>query len=128
MRANDPGKKGRQVFQQAAVAATMAESQIERLARFFPTAIRVSVPVRVSTVAAIAGSGEDTVIEFGTANEVLFSSVLPLEFEDKVRLKSADGSLDAEADVVAVQLSNGKLAIAARFSRRVTNWIIKAKP
>jgi hypothetical protein len=28
---------------------------------------------------------------------------------------------------VAVQLSNGKLAIAARFSRKVTNWIIKAK-
>jgi hypothetical protein len=115
------------VFQQAAVAATMAESQIERLARFFPSAIRISVPVRVSAVAASSGSAEDTVIEFGTANEVLFSSVLPLEFEDKVRLKSADGSLDAEADVVAVQLSNGKLAIAARFSRTVANWIIKAK-
>src|SRR5207302_1372934 len=104
------------------------DSQIERLARFFPSAIRISVPVRVSAVAVNGGSSEDTLIEFGTANEVLFSSALPLEFEDKVILKSADGLLDAEADVVAVQLNNGKLAIAARFSRKVTNWIIKAKP
>src|SRR6266481_4981441 len=122
------GKEGKQVFQQAAVAAPITDSQIERLARFFPSAIRVSVPVRVSAAGANSGSAENTVIEFGTANEVLFSSVLPLEFEDKVRLKSADGSLDTEADVVAVQLSNGKLAIAARFTRSVTNWILKAKP
>jgi hypothetical protein len=95
------------------------------LARFFPSAIRVRVPVRVRPIAADADSTENTVIEFGTANEVLFASALPLEFEDKVHLTSADGSLDTEADVVAVQLNNGKVAVAARFTRKVSNWIIK---
>src|SRR5262249_54866198 len=46
---------------------------------------------------------ENTVIEYGTAREVLFASALPLEFEDRVHLENADGSLEAEAHVVAVQ-------------------------
>jgi hypothetical protein len=113
------------VSQELAVASSFAESYVERLARFFPSAIRVRIPVRVRPIAADADTTENTVIEFGTANEVLFASALPLEFEDKVHLKSADGSLDTEADVVAVQLNNGKMAVAARFTRKISNWIIK---
>ncbi len=69
---------------------------------------------------------ENTVIEFGTPHEVLFISSMPLEFDDKVRLENADGSLRIEAAVVAVQYHSGKTAVAARFTREIGNWIIKA--
>jgi hypothetical protein len=115
------------------VTGRFGGSFVERLAEFFPNAIRVRIPVRVTPAAEtviVNGNqpeavGENTVIEFGTENEVLFASVLPLEFEDKVHVKSADGSLDVEASVVAMQLNDGKTAIAARFTRNVANWIIK---
>ena len=70
-------------------------------------------------------AAENTVIEFGTPQEVLFSSQLPLEFEDKVRLMNQDGSFNAEAKVVAVQFEGGNMAVAARFTGNVSNWIIK---
>ena len=69
---------------------------------------------------------ENTVIEFGTPQEVLFISAMPLEFSDIVRLENADGSLRIEAAVVAVQYDGGKTAVAARFTREISNWIIKA--
>ena len=98
----------------------------EKLARLFPGASPMRIPVRVLTL----GSGrqrlqEKTVIEFGTANEVLFSSKLPLEFEDRVQLLNSDGSLDACATVVAVRYHNGRKAVAARFVGSIDNWIIK---
>lgn len=63
-------------------------------------------------------------IEFATSREVLFSCVSPLEFADRVRLQNADGSLNAEASVVAVQYHDGEIAVAARFDREVSNWIV----
>lgn len=98
----------------------------EKLAQLFPEASPMRIPVRVLTL----GSGqqrlqEKTVIEFGTANEVLFSSKLPLEFEDRVQLLNSDGSLDACATVVAVRYHNGRKAVAARFVGNIDNWIIK---
>lgn len=69
---------------------------------------------------------ESTVIEFGTPQEVLFISSMPLEFGDAVRLENADGSLRIEAAVVAVQYNGGKTAVAVRFTRAISNWIIKA--
>lgn len=68
---------------------------------------------------------EQTVIEFGTPQEVLFSSTLPLEFEDRVRVVNSDGSLDASAKVVALRYHHGVKAVAARFVGQVENWIIK---
>src|SRR4051812_21386717 len=119
---------------QHAVVSALAEPYVENLARFFPGAIRVRIPVNIRAMSAalipqsgkeMAQATESTVIEFGTENEVLFASALALEFEDKIHVKSADGSLDVEAAVVAVQVNNGKLAVAARFTKAVTNWIIK---
>jgi hypothetical protein len=72
-----------------------------------------------------AGSSEPTVIEFGTSREVLFRTALGLEFGEHVRVCNSDGSLDAEAFVVAMQLENGQMAVAARFAHEVANWIIK---
>lgn len=108
--------------------ATIAtgETCVEKLARLFPSATAVRIPVRVTTVSAGRRRlQEETVIEFGTAREVLFASALPLEFEDRLRVANSDGSLDARATVVAVRYHGGGKAVAARFTGKVGNWIIK---
>ena len=118
------------VANQAAVSSA-GDSSVGKLAQFFPDAVAVRIPVRVTGLGshgtAPAGNAlqENTVIEFGTPDEVLFASTLPLEFEDRVRLESADGSLKTEASVVAVQYHQGRIAVAVRFVRALANWIIK---
>jgi hypothetical protein len=106
--------------------ASAGQTCIEKLAQLFTGISHVRIPVRVLTT----GTGrkrlqEQTVIEFGTAHEVLFSSTLPLEFEDRVRMLNSDGSLDAWATVVAVRYHEGRKAVAARFVGHIDNWIIK---
>jgi len=103
-------------------------SQVAGLARFFPDATSMRVPVQLARV--IEGSAsidfsESTVIEFGTPREVLFASKTPLEFADVLRVRNSDGSLDEEVRVVAVQYQTGKTLVAARFRRDVPNWIVK---
>ena len=112
---------------EATVASGPAsESFVAKLAQFFPDVTPVRIPVKVTGVDAGGCTfSESTVIEYGTPEEVLFASALPLEFEDKLRLENADGSLKAEASVVAVQYHNGRLAVAARFARRIANWIVQ---
>lgn len=102
------------------------ETFVAKLAQFFPGASPVRVPVQI-TGGEIGGISltENTVIEYGTANEVLFASSLPLEFADQLRLRNADGSLEAEVYVVALQYHGGRTAVAARFSHEVSNWIVK---
>lgn len=103
------------------------ETCIEKLALLFPNASPVRIPVRVITLGTRHRHLEEqTTIEFGTKQEVLFASALPLEFEDRVRLANVDGSLDAQATVVAVRHHGGQKAIAARFAGEVGNWIIKS--
>ena len=112
--------------QVTAASGSASESFVAQLARFFPDVTPVRIPVRVTgTDAGGCTFSESTVIEYGTPEEVLFASALPLEFEDKLRLENADGSLKAEASVVAVQYHNGRLAVAARFARRMANWIVQ---
>jgi len=115
------------VPKQVAITTSLTGSAcVGRLAQFFPEAVPVRIPVRVSKLdAAAASPDEQTVIEFGTPGEVLFASGLSLAFEDTVRVKNSDGSLDVEAEVVALQLLHGQTAIAARFLNDVANWIIK---
>jgi hypothetical protein len=115
------------VSHEAGVASvTAGRTCVEKLSQLFPKASPVRIPVRVMTL----GTGhrrmqEETLIEFGTDQEVLFASTLPLEFEDRVRLLNSDGSLDARATIVAVRYHEGRKAVAARFFGQVTNWIIK---
>ena len=109
------------------VAARTAElaaepSSVHHLAKFFPAGIPVRLPVRVT---APGGEAEQTVIEYGTPQEVLFLSELPLEFGERIRVRNVDGSLDADALVVALQFRSGKTAVAARFASEVANWIVK---
>ena len=101
------------------------------LARFFPEAAPVRIPVQLARTlesgsCAAAHFTESTVIEFGTPREVLFACNTPLEFADVVRLRNSDGSLDVEASVVAVQYHPGSTIVAARFTAEVPNWIVKS--
>ena len=106
--------------------AFAAESSVSRLARFFPAAIATRIPVRLKALSSRAGSSEQqVVIDFGTASEVLFECSLLLELGDEVHLLNADGSFDACAVVVAVQVEQEKKAIAVRFNQQMPNWIIK---
>jgi hypothetical protein len=126
---------------------------VSRLARFFPEATPVRIPIRLSTQSngngnananAKNGNGngdrtarehqgenqnvffQETVIEFGTPHEVLFVLDRPLQFADRVLVESNDGSLHAEAFVVAVQYHLERTAVAVRFLKHVPNWIVKS--
>jgi hypothetical protein len=137
-----------------ATARALESDIISRLAKFFPEATPVRIPIRLSRSHANGntngngnssnsnGSGngdgcahlaenesvffQDTVIEFGTPREVLFVVNHPLEFADRVLLESNDGSLRAEASVVAVQYHTERTAVAVRFLQTVPNWIVKS--
>jgi hypothetical protein len=108
-------------------------STVAELARFFPEATPVRIPVQFTRHNSASNSSqpdntavqESTVIEFGTSREVLFACATPLEFADILRLRNSDGSLDTEASVVAVQYHPGRTIVAARFVTAVPNWIVK---
>jgi hypothetical protein len=69
---------------------------------------------------------QNTIIEFGTPREILFVVDHPLEFADRVLVESTDGSLHAEATVVAVQYHPERTVVAVRFLKHVPNWIVKS--
>jgi len=104
---------------------------VASLARFFPEAAPVRIPVQLARTLSAEGSStasfsESTVIEFGTPREVLFACHTPLEFADRIRLRTSDGAFDIEAAVVAVQYHPSQTVIAARFLKEVPNWIVKS--
>jgi hypothetical protein len=114
-------------FLPAQSTATQArESVVPRLAKFFPAASPIRLPVQLKRETGLQPGEESTVIEFGTAREIFFASALPLDFAEKLRVQNSDRSLDVEVQVVAVQYHEGKLAVAARFLSDVSNWILKA--
>lgn len=123
--------KGQSLAQQATATGRSAHtaSAVAGLARFFPEAAPVRIPIQLARASELDNSTvsftESTVIEFGTPREVLFSCNTPLEFADVLRLRNADGSLDIRASVVAVQYHPGNTIVAARFLSDVPNWIVK---
>jgi hypothetical protein len=128
------GKGWHRLAQQGtAQSRTGRTSTVAELARFFPEATPVRIPVQFTrkgnasnpTQTGRVDVQESTVIEFGTAREVLFACATPLEFADILRLRNSDGSLDTEASVVAVQYHPGTTIVAARFVNSVPNWIVK---
>ena len=113
----------------ATARAAQNASTVAGLARFFPEASPVRMPVQLARV--LQGSepaahfSESIVIEFGTPREVLFECNTPLEFGDDLRLRNSDRSFDVAVSVVAVQYQPGKTVVAARFRGEVPNWIVK---
>jgi hypothetical protein len=107
---------------------------VAELARFFPEATPVRIPIHFTRGRAVCGQDqsceraieESTLIEFGTCREVLFACTTFLEFADVLRLRNSDGSLDVDVSVVAVQYQPGTTLVAARFLSSVPNWIVKS--
>jgi hypothetical protein len=85
----------------------------------------VRLPVRVRRAEGKQPALENVLIEFGTYREVFFASAMPLQFAETLRVQNADGSFDVDVTIVAMQEHEGQLAVAARFSEEVTNWILK---
>ena len=126
-------------------AHALEQGMVSRLARFFPEATPVRIPIKLSRTngnentnnRASRNGGpsahenhsvfiQDTVIEFGTPHEVLFAVDRPLEFADRVLVESKDRALRAEASVVAVQYQPERTIVAVRFLKPVPNWIVKS--
>jgi hypothetical protein len=119
------------LHQAVASARALAPDIVSRLAKFFPDATPVRIPIRLSRMEGNGAGGkhtflQETVIAFGTPNEVLFALDRPLEFADRVLLEGKDGTLCAEASVVAVQYHPERTVVAARFLKDVPNWIVKS--
>jgi hypothetical protein len=121
--------------QSASATATARNAQnassVAGLARFFPEASPVRMPVQLARIVlggepATTHFSESVVIEFGTTREVLFSCNTPLEFGDELRLRNSDSSFDVAASVIAVQYHPGNTVVAARFRGEVPNWIVKS--
>jgi hypothetical protein len=126
-----------------ATARALESGIVSRLAKFFPEASPVRIPIKLSRIHGNGrglgnGNGpgtahererillQETVIEFGTSHEVLFAVDHPLEFGDCVLVESRDRSLHAEASVVAVQYHPERTVVAVRFLQPVPNWIVKS--
>lgn len=112
---------------------------LSQLARFFPEATPVRIPIKLSRcISQGNGNGglstpenemvflQATVIEFGTPCEVFFVVNRHLEVGDRFLIESNDGSIYAEASVVALQYHTEWTAVAARFQKPVPNWIVKS--
>ena len=96
----------------------------ERLARFFPHAKAVRVPVQITALRpGNARLREATVVEFGGSEHAIFLSSLPLEFDDKVRIERDRNGCTAEATVIAVQYHEGHKAVAVRFLQGPCAWV-----
>jgi hypothetical protein len=125
-----PGTSSGYWVEEIVASGTVPQAEgsfVHRLAQFFPDATPVRIPVRV-TGKTISGKdfSEKTTVEFGTPNEVIFGSHLPLEFADTLRIENGDGSLSTDVSVVAIHYFDGNTtAVAARFKSSISNWIVK---
>ena len=95
----------------------------------WPDFFRV-VPVRIPVLipkgdsAKAARNRHDRVRYRGRMSVCLWAAA---EFDDVVQVKTADGTLDSTAKIVAMRLHDDKMAFAARFLNDVTNWIARAE-
>jgi hypothetical protein len=107
--------------------ATLIQDQpdcAQQLARFFPGASRMRMPVQVTALrAGRTKLREATVVEFGGAEHAIFLSTLPLEFDDRVRIERDRQGCTADAAVVAVQYHEGRKAVAVRFLQSPCAWV-----
>ncbi len=96
----------------------------EQLARFFPGANRVQLPIQVT---AVRGGNtrlrEATVAVFCGPEHAIFLSSLPLEFDDRVRIERDGRHGSAEAAVIAVKYHDGRKAVAVRFLQGPCAWV-----
>ena len=105
--------------------ARAEESCVEQLARFFPLARPVKIPVQVtSSRGSRTHLREETVVEFSSGTHAIFLSALPLEFGDRIRLEARREGHQAEAEVDAVQYDEGCKAVAVKFLQGPCDWLV----
>ena len=105
--------------------ARAEKSCVEQLARFFPLARPVKIPVQVtSSPSSRTHLREETVLEFSGGDHAIFLSALPLEFGDRVRLEVRPQGHQAEAKVDAVQYDEGCKAVAVKFLQGPCDWLV----
>ena len=98
----------------------------EQLARFFPEAAPVRIPVQVSCPRGDSAQlREATVLEFSSAEHAIFLSTLPLEFGDRVKLETTMPGSFREATVDAVQYHEGRKAVAVKFLSGPNDWVVR---
>ena len=108
------------------LATTLVEAEpgcTEQLARFF-TDVRPSgmqALLKLSRPGSITVR-EAVVVEFASTEKAVFTSRLPLEFEDKVHLEN-DRGYEVEGKVVAVQYQEGKTAVAVQIMDGPFSWM-----
>jgi len=97
----------------------------EQLARFFPKlpAVKISARIAPLRAASPARLQESVVVEYGSEEYAIFSSTLPLEFADRVRVTRDGGGRSAEASVIALQYHEGRKAVAVRFLDGPCEWM-----
>jgi hypothetical protein len=102
------------------------KSCAEQLARFFPQASPVRVPVQVTSPrGGTTNLREATIVEYSSAHHAIFLSTLPLEFGDRVRLEARPEGFQTEATVDAVQYHEGRKAVAVRLLQGPCDWVMK---
>ena len=115
------GKVGRS---EEAILTANEQGCAERLARFFPSATAVRLPVQITALrAGNARLREATVVEYGGTEHAIFLSSLPLEFDDRVRIERDRKGCTADATVIAVQYHEGRKAVAVRFLQGPCAWV-----
>ena len=105
---------------------TLELSCSEQLARFFPQLPAVRIPAHVTPVGpgvSPARLQESVVVEYGSEENAIFVSTLPLEFADRVRISRERGGRSAEATVIALQYHDGRKAVAIRFQDGPCEWM-----
>jgi hypothetical protein len=109
------------------LVTTLAEKGLgggtEQLARFFPDVRPIGLPALLTLARnGLVRVREAVVVEFAGAERAIFTSSLPLEFEDRVHLENERGH-GIEAKVVAVQYHDGKTAVAVQILNGPFSWM-----
>ena len=104
-----------------------AEACTEQLARFFPQAAVVCVPVQVTALrSGTTKLREAATLEFAAVDLAIFLSTLPLEFDDRVRIERDQKDRRADATVIAVQYHEGRKAVAVKFTQGPCDWVTQS--
>ena len=110
----------------SSVLVAKEKSCAEQLARFFPQASAVRVPVQITSPrGGVTNLREATIVEYSSAQHAIFLSTLPLEFGDRIRLEARPQGYQTEATVDAVQYHEGCKAVAVRFLQGACDWVTK---
>ena len=102
-----------------------ALSCVEQLARFFPRAVPVHIPVQVTALRpGAAVLREHTIVECSATEHAIFLCTLPLEFADRITIGPNGSGATIEAAVIAVQFHEGAKAVAVRFLKGSCDWMV----